>query len=61
MHRNPSQGVVDEHCQVHGLSNLHIAGSSVFPTPGIVNPTLTIIALAVKLADRLKPRLTRAG
>jgi len=47
MSTNPKQGVVNEHCQVHGISNLYIAGSSVFPTSGLSNPTLTIIALAV--------------
>ena len=61
MHTDRAQGVVDEHCRVHGVANLHIAGSSVFPTPGIVNPTLTIIALAVRLADRVRPTLGRAG
>jgi len=50
VHTDRAQGVVDEHCRVHGVANLHIVGSSVFPTPGIVNPTLTIIALAVRLA-----------
>jgi len=54
MHADPRQGVVDSHCRVHGVNNLHIAGSSVFPTPGIVNPTLTLIALAIRLADRLR-------
>ncbi|GAA6615579.1 hypothetical protein NUACC26_013740 [Scytonema sp. NUACC26] len=54
MHLNPKQGVVDENCQVHNVSNLFIAGSSVFPTGGYVNPTLTIVALAVRLADRVK-------
>jgi choline dehydrogenase-like flavoprotein len=61
MHTDRAKGVVDEHCRVHGMENLHIAGSSVFPTPGIVNPTLTIIAMAVRLADRLRPELRRAG
>ena len=61
MHTDRAHGVVDEHCRVHGVANLHIAGSSVFPTPGIVNPTLTLIALAVRLADRLRPELRRAG
>jgi choline dehydrogenase-like flavoprotein len=61
MHTDRAKGVVDEHCRVHGMANLHVAGSSVFPTPGIVNPTLTIIALAVRLADRLRPELRRAG
>ncbi len=51
---DPKLGVVDRHCRVHGVSNLHIAGSSVFPTAGSSNPTLTIVALAIRLADRIK-------
>ena len=54
MDADPRRGVVDEHCRVHSLSNLHVAGSSVFPTAGWANPTLTIVALAIRLADRLK-------
>lgn len=54
MHVSPKQGVVDENCRVHDVSNLFIAGSSVFPTGGCANPTLTIIALAMRLADRVK-------
>ena len=61
MSTDRAHGVVDEHCRVHRLANLHIAGSSVFPTSGIVNPTLTIIALAVRLADRLRPQMRRAA
>lgn len=54
MHIDPKQGVVDENCQVHSVSNLFIASSSVFPTGGYANPTLTIVALAIRLADRVK-------
>ncbi|HXG66532.1 MAG TPA: GMC oxidoreductase, partial [Blastocatellia bacterium] len=54
MHADPRQGVVNANCQVHGISNLFIAGSSVFPTGGYINPTLTIIALAIRLADHVK-------
>ncbi len=54
MHDNPSAGVVDADCRVHGLDNLFVAGSSVFPTSGHANPTLTLVALAVRLADHLK-------
>ena len=54
MHVDPKQGVVDANCQVHGISNLFVAGSSVFPTAGYANPTLTIIALSIKLADHVK-------
>jgi choline dehydrogenase-like flavoprotein len=50
-------GVVDTHCQVHGTEGLYIAGSSVFPTTGHANPTLMIVALAIRLADRLKQTL----
>ena len=54
MHTDPRRGVVDEHCRVHGVANLYMAGCSVFPTGGYINPTLTIMALSVRLADRLK-------
>jgi choline dehydrogenase-like flavoprotein len=54
MHRDPRLGVVDPDCRVHGVENLYVASGSVFPTGGMANPTLTIIALAVRLADHLK-------
>ena len=54
MSSNPSEGVVNQDCRVHGISNLYVAGSSVFPTSGLSNPTLTLIALAIRLADHLK-------
>jgi choline dehydrogenase-like flavoprotein len=54
MHRDPKQGVVDENCRVHGISNLFIAGPSVFPTGGYANPVLTVVALTMRLADHLK-------
>jgi choline dehydrogenase-like flavoprotein len=54
MSDSPRTGVVDRDCRVHGLANLYIAGSSVFPTAGHANPTLTIVALALRLADRLR-------
>lgn len=57
MHKDPKYGVVDENCRVHGIKNLYIAGSSVFPTCGYVNPTLTIVALAYRLADHLRSRV----
>lgn len=46
-------GVVDSDCRVHGVDNLYMAGSSVFPSAGHANPTLTIVALALRLAGRL--------
>ncbi len=53
MHVNPASGVLDADCRVHGEHNLHVAGSSVFPTAGWANPTLTAIALGLRLAARL--------
>ena len=50
-------GVVDEHCRVHGVANLFVAGSSVFPSCGFANPTFTILQLAIRLADHLRARL----
>lgn len=47
-------GVVDKNCKVHGISNLYVAGSSCFTTAGAVNPTLTLIALTLRLSDHLK-------
>jgi choline dehydrogenase-like flavoprotein len=57
MHTDPSRGVVDADCRVHGLHNLWLAGSSVFPTGGAANPTLTLVALALRLARRLQQEL----
>jgi choline dehydrogenase-like flavoprotein len=57
MSDTPQQGVVDRHCRVHSVSNLYIAGGSVFATCGYANPTFTIIALALRLADTLRDRL----
>jgi choline dehydrogenase-like flavoprotein len=57
---DPRTSVVDPNCRVHGLANLHVAGSSVFPTSGYVNPTNTLVALSIRLADRLKDELARA-
>jgi choline dehydrogenase-like flavoprotein len=58
---DPRLGVVDRDCRVHGMANLFIAGSSVFPTGGSANPTLTIVALALRLADRLQEQVTATG
>lgn len=57
----PQQGVVDRNCQVHGVGNLHIAGSSVFPTGSWAFPTFTIIALSMRLAEQLRGRLEQAA
>ena len=53
MASDPRFGVVDANCRVHGIANLFIAGSSVFPTAGWANPTLTILALALRLGDHV--------
>jgi choline dehydrogenase-like flavoprotein len=58
MSEDPAKGVVDPDCRVFGIENLFIAGSSCFPTSGAVNPTLTLVALALRLADHLKGKLT---
>lgn len=50
---DPREGVVDKHCRVHGIDNLHVAGSSVFPTGGWAFPTFTIVALSQRLAEML--------
>ena len=55
---DPRRGVVDRTCRVHGIHNFFVAGSSVFPTAGSGTPTMTIVALALRLADHLKGRLT---
>jgi choline dehydrogenase-like flavoprotein len=52
------QGVVDPDCLVHGIANLYVAGSSVFPTYGTANPTYTLLALAFRLADHLDAKLS---
>jgi len=56
MSTDPREGVVDPNCKVHGLDNLFIAGSAVFPTSGHANPTLTIVALAIRLAAHINSR-----
>jgi choline dehydrogenase-like flavoprotein len=54
MSADPARGVVDANAQVHGVNGLYVAGGSVFPTSGHANPTLMIVALAIRLADRIK-------
>jgi choline dehydrogenase-like flavoprotein len=54
MHADAERGVVDPNSRVHGMSNLFLAGGSVFPTSGTAPPTLTIVALALRLASHLK-------
>jgi len=54
MHVDPRQGVVDADSKVHGLANLFVAGSGVFPTYSASNPTLNLVALTLRLAEHLK-------
>jgi choline dehydrogenase-like flavoprotein len=58
---DPRKGVVDASGQVHGVNGLYVTGSSVFPTGGHCNPTQTIVALALRLADTLKLRASRGA
>jgi len=58
MHTDPKRGVVDADCRLHSVPNLFVAGSSVFPTAGSEGTTtLTLLALALRLSDRLKREL----
>lgn len=59
MHDDPRKGVVDAHCRVHGIDNLFMAGGSVFPTGGYANPTLTIVALSLRLSDFIVSKYRR--
>ncbi len=56
MSARPADGYVDANCRTHEVDNLYIASSSVFSTGGVSNPTLTIVALAVRLAEHLAAR-----
>jgi choline dehydrogenase-like flavoprotein len=60
MHGDHKRGVVDRDCRVHSAPNLFVVGGSVFPTGGYVNPTLTIIALAIRTADLIRRELGEA-
>jgi choline dehydrogenase-like flavoprotein len=53
---DPSEGVVDRDLRVHGVEGLFVAGTSAFPTSGWANPTLTAMALGIRLGHRLKQR-----
>ncbi len=53
--------MVDAQGRVHSLANLYLAGASVFPTSGSANPTFTIVALSIRLAEHLRAELGAAG
>lgn len=59
MSDDPRRGVVDSSCKVHGVANLFVAGSSVFPTGGNDMPTMTIIALSLRLGQHLREYVGR--
>ena len=59
MSSSPRDGVVDADARTHDVPNLYIAGGSVFPTVGFANPTLTILALSLRLAEELETQLRR--
>jgi len=61
MAETPAEGVVDANCRVHGVDNLFVASSAVFPTSSHANPTLTLVAMAARLADHLRQRESRPG
>ncbi len=60
MHDSPKYGVVDRDCKIHGMANLYIAGSSIFPTAGANFPTITIVALTLRLAEHIARELRSA-
>ena len=53
MSSDPRSGAVDANCRVYGIENLFVAGSSVFATSGYANPTLSLVALAIRLGRHL--------
>ena len=54
MSEDPKDGVVDANCKIHGISNLFVAGAACYPTSGAPNPTLTLVALSLRLSDFIK-------
>ena len=57
MSDDPKRGVVTANCQVHGISNLYVAGSGCYVTSGAPNPTLTLVALSLRLSDYVKGKM----
>lgn len=58
---DPQTSVVDADCRVHEVGNLYLAGSAVFPTSSQANPTLTAVALSLRLADHLRRELAQGS
>jgi choline dehydrogenase-like flavoprotein len=61
MSDDPASGVVDRNCRLHGMANLYVAGSSVFPSGGHTTPTTTIVQMALRLADHLAAEEARGA
>lgn len=61
MSDDPKKGVVNRECRLHSVENVYIASSAVFPTGGHSNPTFTLLALAIRLADHLKAMLAKGA
>lgn len=57
MSEDPKNGVVDANCMIHGMSNLGVAGAACYPTSGAPNPTLTLVALSLRLSDHIKGKM----
>lgn len=60
MNEDPKKGVVDANCKVHGIDNLFIAGSACFPTGGAINPTLSVVAISLRLSGHIKQLIQNA-
>jgi choline dehydrogenase-like flavoprotein len=56
-----TDGVVDSNNRVFGVDNLFVSGASVFPTAGTANPTLTVVAMTLRLSDHLTERFSTSG
>jgi choline dehydrogenase-like flavoprotein len=59
MGSDPNSSVVDADCRVHGIANLFVNGAATFPTSSQANPTLTLVALSLRMAEHIKTRLAR--
>jgi choline dehydrogenase-like flavoprotein len=57
MGSDPNSSVVDADCRVHGIANLYVNGAATFPTSSQANPTLTLVALSLRMAEHLKTQL----
>jgi choline dehydrogenase-like flavoprotein len=59
MSEDPANGVTDRWGQVHGIPNLFVSDGGLFPTSAAANPTLTIVALAIRQAEHMAGRMAR--